>query len=132
MLSFQREVSERLRPYIQRSKGNIDHINREIEHVAWLITNAAQKTLPLLKPKKAHRFRDRTLSQLCVESKKAWRVWCKEGRPPTGPLYDAKCSLRRKVRQRIKFVLPWKRGSKYKDVRTSSAPTHISVSPTEA
>ena len=103
MLSFQRKVSERLQPYIQRSKGNIDHINREIEHVAWLITNAAQKTLPLLKPKKAHRFRDRTLSQLCVESKKAWRVWCEEGRPPTGPLYDAKCSLRREVRQQIKF-----------------------------
>ena len=33
MLMFQR-----LKPYIQRSKGNIDHINREIEHVAWLIT----------------------------------------------------------------------------------------------
>ena len=103
MLNFQKEVSERLNPYTQRSRGNIKHINREIEHVAWLIVDAALKTLQHLKPKKSHNFRDRTLFQLCAESKEAWRVWCVEGRPSSGPLYDAKCALRREVRQRIKL-----------------------------
>ena len=41
-------------------------IDREVGHVAWLITDAAHKTLPLLKPSKTNRFKDRTLSQLSV------------------------------------------------------------------
>ena len=72
MLILQRAVSERLKPYIQGSKGNIDHINREIEEVRWNMWHGRlliqHKTL--LKPKKTHRFRDKTLSQLCAESKK--------------------------------------------------------------
>ena len=75
-------------------------IDREVGHVAWLITDAAHKTLPLLKPSKTNRFKDRTLSQLCAKSKGAW---CGEGRPSSGPLYDAKCALRREVRHRIKY-----------------------------
>lgn len=71
--------------------------------MAWLITDVAQKTLPLLKTKKACIFRKRTLSQLCVESKNALRVWCEERRSSTGPLYDAKCALQSEVRQQIKF-----------------------------
>ena len=103
MLNFQREVSNRLKPYIKRSRGNVDHIDQEIRHVAWLVNDAAQKTLPLLKPRRANRFRDKTLSQLCIRSKEAWRAWCREGRPVSGPSYDAKCALRREVRQRVKF-----------------------------
>ena len=103
LINFQKEVSERLNPYIQRSRGNIEHIDREIRHVAWMIEDAAQKSLPHLQSKKAHKFSDRTLSQLCAQSKEAWRVWCEGGRPSSGPLYDAKCTMRRKVRQRIKF-----------------------------
>ena len=49
--------------------------------MAWLITDAAHKTLPLLKPIKTNRFKDRTLSQLCAKSKEAWGAWCGEGRP---------------------------------------------------
>ena len=96
VLTFQREVSNRLKPYIKRSRGNVDHIGQEIRHVAWLVNDAAQKTLPLLKPRRANRFRDKTLSQLCIRSKEAWRAWCREGRPVSGPTYDAMCDLRRK------------------------------------
>ena len=71
VLTFQREVSNRLKPYIKRSRGNVDHIDQEIRHVAWLVNDAAQKTLPLLKPRRANRFRDKTLSQLCIRSKEA-------------------------------------------------------------
>ena len=54
-----------------------------IGHVAWPITDAAHKTLPVLKSSKAHRFRDRTLSQLRAKSKEAWSG------PSSGPLYGA-------------------------------------------
>ena len=60
-------------------------------------------TLPQLKPWKTNKYRDRTLSQLCVRSKEAWKAWNNEGRPETGPLYEAKSTLRRKVCQRVKF-----------------------------
>ena len=103
MLNFQREVSNRLKPYIKRSRGNVDHIGQEIRHVAWLVNDAAQKTLPPLKPRRANGFRDKTLSQLCIRSKEAWRAWCREGRSVSGPSYDAKCALRREVRQWVKF-----------------------------
>ena len=81
MLNFQKEVSDRLKPFTKRSRGNVDHIDREIGHVAWLITDAAHKTLPVLKSSKANRFRDRTLTQLCAKSKEAWGAWSGEGRP---------------------------------------------------
>ena len=103
LLDFQKEVSDRLNPYIRRSHGSIDQIDQEIAHAAWLIVDAAQKTLPQLKTKKPHRFKDRILSQLCAKSKEARETWYKEGKPPNGPLYDAKCNMRREVRQRTKF-----------------------------
>ena len=60
-------------------------------------------TLPQLKPQKTNKYRDRTLFQLCVRSKEAWKAWNNEGRPETGPLYEAKSTLTRQVRQRVKF-----------------------------
>ena len=100
---FQKEVSDRLNPYIRRSHVSIDQIDQEIAHAAWLIVDAAQKTLSQLKTKKPHRFKDKILSQLCVKSKEAREAWYREGRPPNGPLYDAKCNLRREVQQRTKL-----------------------------
>ena len=75
----------------------------EIKHVAWLIKDAAEKTLPHFKPRRIHRFKDRMLSRLCAKSKEAWRAWCEDGRPSDGPLYEAKCSLRNEVRRRIRL-----------------------------
>ena len=103
--AFQAEVKDRLSPYIGRSHGSINQVEGEIKHVAWLIKDTAEKTLPLLKPKKPRRFRDRTLSKLCAKSKEAWRAWCEDGRPTDGPLYEAKCLLRKRVRHRIKLCI---------------------------
>ena len=89
-LKFQGEVYSRLKPFIGRSRGNSEHIDAEIRHVAWLISDAAVNTLPQLKPRKTNKNRDRTLSQLCMRSKEAWKAWNNEGRPETGPLYEAK------------------------------------------
>ena len=55
--------------------GDVEQIDSLSEHVAWLITDAAEKTLPLRKVRKHKMFRDRTLSQLCAKSKEARRVW---------------------------------------------------------
>ena len=41
ILDFQREITDRLKPFIKRSRGNIEHIDKEIRHVAWLISDAA-------------------------------------------------------------------------------------------
>lgn len=71
--------------------------------MAWLITDAAQNTLPIVKPRKVKKFKDKTLAQLCEKSKAAWKAWIREGRPASGPFYDAKCGLRSEVRQRVKF-----------------------------
>ena len=49
--------SNRLKPFTKRSRGNIEHIDKEISHVAWLITDAAQNTLPLVKPRKVNKFK---------------------------------------------------------------------------
>ena len=74
ILKFQSEVSNRLKPFTKRSRGNIEHIDKEISHVAWLITDAAHNTLPLVKSRKVNKFKDKTLSQLCARSKEAWRA----------------------------------------------------------
>ena len=99
---YQDAVKERLSPFIGRSRGSITQVECEIKHVAWLIKNAAEKTLPHFKPRRIHRFKDRMLSRLCAKSKEAWRAWCEDGRPSDGPLYEAKCSLRNEVRRRIR------------------------------
>ena len=51
MLNFQREVSNRLKPYIKRLRGNVDHIDQEIKHVAWLVNDAAQKNTTIAEAK---------------------------------------------------------------------------------
>ena len=107
MLNFQREVSNRLKPYIKRSRGNIDHLDQEIRHVAWLVNDAAEKTLPLLKPRRANRFRDKTLSQLCTRSKEAWRAWCREGRPVSGLQKISKYPSLHKIAECIGWKKLW-------------------------
>ena len=97
--AFQSKVAFRLKPFISRTRGNVDHIDSVIQHVAWLIFDAAGKTLPHIKPKKARRFKDRTLSQLCAKSKEAWNIWCANGKPSNGPLYEEKCAMRKVVRK---------------------------------
>ena len=100
---YQNEVACRLKPFTGRARGDVSHIDGEIKHVTWLILDAAQKTLPQLRPKKVRKFTDRTLSQLCAKSREARRVWCTNGKPSSGPLYETKCAMRRELRKRIKF-----------------------------
>ena len=107
--AYKKEVKERLNPFIGRSRSNIDHIDDELKHVAWLISDAAgRKTLLHFTTRKTRRFNDMALTQLCAKSKEAWRTWQDNGRPLSGPLYDTKNEARKLVKQRIKFCAAMK------------------------
>ena len=67
-----------------------------------LIISAAETLLPHCEGKKTTRFKDRTLSQLCTNSKSAWKSWNDSGRPSEGPLYEANCNALKEVRKRVK------------------------------
>ena len=53
--------------------------------------------------KKATRWRDKTLSSLCAQSKVARDSWLRASRPLEEVLFEEKCRLRRAVRRRVKF-----------------------------
>ena len=60
--------------------------SEEIEKVAGLITDAAEKLLPHVQPKRKTKWKDDTLSCLCVQSCAARRAWRDAGSPTGGPL----------------------------------------------
>ena len=64
--AYQAEIGCRLAPYIHRP--NRDPGESELKYVAWLIRDAAIKTLSHDQPRK---FRDQELSKLCIKSKEA-------------------------------------------------------------
>ena len=99
---FQDALKDRLHPFIGKTRNDINQLEDEIRHVALLIISAAETLLPHCEGKKTTRFKDRTLSQLCTNSKSAWRKWDDSGRPSEGPLYEAKCNARKEVRKRVK------------------------------
>ena len=72
----------------------------------WAAKEAAQKTLPELKPKKPFRrwFQDRTLSVLSSQSRNAWITWNEAGRRINGSFYEEKNKLRQELRKRIKIL----------------------------
>lgn len=88
--------------FIGKSYDTVDEIDADICKVSKLLKEAAQKTLPELKPKKPRRrwFQDRTLSVLSAQSRKAWIRWNEAGRPTCGSLYEEKNKLRQELRKR--------------------------------
>ena len=88
--------------FIGKSYDTVDEIDADICKVSKLLKEAAQKTLPELKPKKPCRrwFQDRTLSVLSAQSRKAWIRWNEAGRPTCGSLYEEKNKLRQELRKR--------------------------------
>ena len=72
--SFQAAVTEKVNPLIDSMHDNIDSINAEIQLVTKHIADAANRTLPLVMPRKRRFFRDATLKQICDKSKVAWKA----------------------------------------------------------
>ena len=91
--------------FIGKSYDTVDEIDFDICKVSELLKEAAQNTLPELKPKKPRRrwFQDRTLSALSTQCRNAWIRWNEAGRPTNGSLYEVKNKLRQELRKRIKI-----------------------------
>ena len=98
---YQEALKERLKPFISQTRCDVRQVEDEINCIAHIIKNAAEEFLPhfTLHLRKKHRFTDKILTQLSAKSKKAWKEWNDAGRPTSGHLYDAKCSLRAEVRK---------------------------------
>ena len=78
-------------------------MSREIELVVGLLTDAAEKLVPHVQPRRKAKWRDDTLSRLCAQSRAARVAWKEAGRPGEEPLFDENCRLRRAVRKRVRF-----------------------------
>ena len=59
--------------------------------------------MPCIRSKRDKKWRDDTLSGLCVKSHLAHCTWKKAGCPPDGPLYEEKNRSRHAVRKRIRW-----------------------------
>ena len=51
------------------------------------LISTAEKMLPVVKPRGKTKMRDDILSQLCAQSRTAWRTWKEAGSPKEGILY---------------------------------------------
>jgi hypothetical protein len=69
-------------------------LGSEIESVSQALIDCAFHTLPLVNGKRSV-WRDRMLSDLSAQSRKAPKVWVEAGHPQSGELFIKKCQLRR-------------------------------------
>lgn len=90
------EVKERLAPFLNGSYIDVGQVDEEIRQVAWLLTDAAKKTLPTIGGKgKRKWFRDAVLKSACIQSKEARRIWKDAGCQSGGELFDCRVEARR-------------------------------------
>ena len=83
---FASKVQVRLAPLLVGVYDDSGQMSREIEFVAGLLIDAAEKLLPHVQPRRKTRWRDDTLSCLCTQSRAARAAWKEAGRPGEGPL----------------------------------------------
>ena len=100
---FSAEIRNSLEPLYSKVYDNVELISSEIEKVATLLKETADHLLPCMEPRKRKKWRDDTLSCLCVQSRKARMAWKDAGSPAEGPLYDEKNRLRCAVRKRVRW-----------------------------
>ena len=78
---FVNAVQTGLAPFLNNLYGDGEEMSEEMQKVAGLITDAAVKLLPHVKPRGKTRWRDNTLSCLCAQSCAARRAWKNAGCP---------------------------------------------------
>lgn len=96
-------VSNCLAPLLNNSYDCPEDVKRELNYVATLLQDVAEKSFPPIQPKKPQKWRDATLTALCAQSRTECRVWKENGYPSEGPFFDEKCRLRRAVRRRVRY-----------------------------
>ena len=67
---------------------SVQDVDQELKYVARVLCDAAEKTLPLIQPRKPQRWKDDTLTALCAQSRSARRAWKDAGCPSEGPLFE--------------------------------------------
>ena len=97
------EVQSRTAPFLNSTYDKAQQVDDEMRHVAWLLAEAAEKTLPQVQGRRTSMYRDNTLSCLCAQSRAAHKAWREAGCPSDGPLYEEKGQLRRAVRRKVRF-----------------------------
>ena len=97
------EVQSRTAPFLNSTCDKAQQVDDEMRHVAWLLAEAAEKTLPQVQGRRTSMYRDNTLSCLCAQSRAAHKAWREAGCPSDGPLYEEKGRLRRAVRRKVRF-----------------------------
>ena len=77
-------------------------ISCEIEQVASILKETADRLLPSFEPKRK-KWRDEILSCLCAKSRQASMAWKSSSSSTEGPLFEEKSRLRSAVRRRIRW-----------------------------
>ena len=97
------EVQMLIEPLLNGCYSDVHELGKEIELVSKSLVECGLNTLPLINGKKKRVWKDKQLSDLCENSRKARDCWKKAGRPRSGPLYEEKSRLRCEVRRRVRF-----------------------------
>ena len=125
---YREEVKNRLTPFLNSVYSSVQEIGSEIGQVSSILVECGLHTLLLTNGRRRHRWKDEVLNSLCAQSKNAWKVWAKAGRPPSGPEFDEKCRLRREVRWRVRFCAAstqnWWKSGQSKTTRIPSSESH--------
>ena len=97
---YREEVKNRRTPFLNSIYSSVQEIGNEIGQASSILVECGLHTLPLTNERKRRRWKDEVLNNLCAQSKNAWKVWVKAGRPPSRPEFDEKHRLRCEVRQK--------------------------------
>ena len=65
---FASEIRTRIERLLTRMHDNVEEISKEIEQVAGLLIDTAERVLPCVQPRRRTKWRDKVLSRLCVQS----------------------------------------------------------------
>ena len=81
MVDYMNTVKSHLAPHLNTSHESVQDVDQELKYVARVLCDAAEKTLPLIQPRKPRRWKDDTLTALCAQSRSVHKAWKDAGCP---------------------------------------------------
>ena len=121
------EIASRLSPYIGRLRGDTEQIDNEIKHVAWLITDAAEKTLPLQKVKKHRKLKIKSSPSYASKARKHGECGTRVENLRAGHYMRRNAPIETRCGNVSGSVLPLMKEDMCKSVKISSKKTHNSA-----
>ena len=89
VVDYMNTVKSHLATLLNTSHERVQDIDQDLKYVARVLCDAAEKTLPVIQPRKPRRWKGDTLAALCAQSRSARK--------------EEKGRLCRAVRWRVKF-----------------------------